>query len=167
MYQVRIVQLYGAAGHGKGLIETMSCFSVKSILRKDIVKSILRKDIVTGHVWCKNSEGMCGHLRKNQPDCIKGNKIMIYQHLDRVKINEKRMARPQLPIAGCMKQHLFDYKPGDTKILCREFLHDCLQCLQLEFHKCIKISENNPVALVDCHEKECKLDIDDEDEYLM
>ena len=42
----------------------------------------------------------------------------------------------------------------------------CLQCLQLEFDKCVKISENNPVAPVNCYEKECELDIDDEDEYL-
>ena len=76
------------------------------------------------------------------------------------------MARPQLPITGCMKQHLFDYKPGDTKILCREFLCDCLQCLQLEFDKCVKISKNNTVAPVDCYEKECELNIDDEDQYL-
>ena len=36
-YNVRIIRLYGAAGHGKGLIDAMSSFGVKSILRKDIV----------------------------------------------------------------------------------------------------------------------------------
>ena len=72
-YNVRIVRLYGAAGHGKGLIDAMSSFGVKSILRKDIV---------TGDVWYKNSEEMCKHLRKVQPERTKGDKTMIYQHLD-------------------------------------------------------------------------------------
>ena len=36
-YNVQIARLYGAAGHGKGLIDTMSSFGVKSILRKDNV----------------------------------------------------------------------------------------------------------------------------------
>ena len=92
---------------------------------------------------------------------------MIYQHLDPVTINAKRMNRPELPIVGCMKQHLFDYKPGSKKILCREYRCDCEQCLQLDFEKCTKLSENNesvpPVESVS-HEDECNLDVDDIDE---
>ena len=34
---IAIVRVYGAAGHGKGLIDDMSSFVVKSILRRDIV----------------------------------------------------------------------------------------------------------------------------------
>lgn len=37
MYNVRIVQIYGAAGHGKDLIDAMSNSGVKSILKRDIV----------------------------------------------------------------------------------------------------------------------------------
>ena len=65
---VRIVRLYGAAGHGKGLIDAMSSF---------VVKSILRKDIVTGDLWYKNSEEMCKHLKKVQSERTKGDKTMI------------------------------------------------------------------------------------------
>ena len=91
---------------------------------------------------------------------------MIYQHLDPVKIDTKRMKRPQLPITGFMNQHLFDYKPGSKKILCKEFLCDCLQCLQLDFDKCVKLSAENSVAPDDSipHEDEGNLDVDEEDE---
>ena len=156
-YNVRIVRLYGAEEHGKELIDAMSSFGVNSILTKDIV---------TGDVWYKNSEEMCKHLRKVQPEHTKGDKTMIYQHLDPVKIDSKRMKRPQLPIAGCMKQYLFDYKPVSKKILCKEFLCDCLQCLQLDFDKCVKLSAENPVAPVDSihHEDEGNLDVGEEDE---
>ena len=126
------------------------------------VKSILRKNIVISDIWYKNSEEMCKHLRKVQLERTKGDKTMIYQHLDPVKIDAKRMTRPQLPIAGCMKPHLFDYKPESKRILCKEFLCDCLQCLQLDFEKCMKLSAKNPVAPFDSihHEDEDNLNVD-------
>ena len=45
------------------------------------------------------------------------------------------------------------------------YLCDCLQCLQLDFNNCLKLSETNsksipPVRSV-CHEDECDLDADD------
>ena len=52
-YNVRIVRIYGAAGHGKGLIDAMSCFGVKSILRRDIVGL---------NVWFANSKEICEYL---------------------------------------------------------------------------------------------------------
>ena len=114
-YNVRIIRLYGAAGHGKGLIDAMSSFSVKLILRKTLQQQAYGI-----------SEKMCLHLRKIQPDRTHADKTMIYQRINPVKVDVKRMNRPQLPIAGCMKQHVLDYKPGSKKILYREYLCDCL-----------------------------------------
>ena len=36
-FNLRTIRTYGAAGHGNGVIDTMSSFGVKNILRKDIV----------------------------------------------------------------------------------------------------------------------------------
>ena len=36
-YNVQIIRIYGAAAHGKGLIDVMSSFGVKSIPKRDIV----------------------------------------------------------------------------------------------------------------------------------
>ena len=36
-YNLRIIRIFGATGHGKGLIGAMSNFGPKSILRPDIV----------------------------------------------------------------------------------------------------------------------------------
>ena len=131
------------------------------------VKSILGKDIVTGDVWYRNSEEMCQHLSKVQPDRTKGNKTMIYQHIDPVKVDRKRMSRNQIVIHGCMKQHLFDYKPGNAEVFRMEYLCDCTECLKFDFKNCVKTKEDNthatPTTIFD-HETECGLD--DEDEYL-
>ena len=37
-FNLRIICIYGAAGHGKTAIDAMSSFGVKNILRKDIVR---------------------------------------------------------------------------------------------------------------------------------
>ena len=68
------------AGHDKKLIDAMLSFSVKSILRKDFVR---------GDVWHRNSEKMCLHLRKVQPKRTHGDKTIIYQHIDPIKIDAK------------------------------------------------------------------------------
>ena len=36
-YNVKIITIYSAAGHGKGLIDDMSSFGVKHILHPDVV----------------------------------------------------------------------------------------------------------------------------------
>ena len=46
-YNVRIIRIYGAAGHGKGLIDAMSSFGVKAILRRDIVSHDSRIPIIS------------------------------------------------------------------------------------------------------------------------
>ena len=55
---------------------------------------------MTGDVWYKNSEGVCFHLRKVQPQRTHADKTMIYQHIHPVKIDGKRMNKTYLPIAG-------------------------------------------------------------------
>ena len=36
-YNIKIIKIYGTAGHGKGLINAMSSFEVKSILCRDVI----------------------------------------------------------------------------------------------------------------------------------
>ena len=57
-----------------------------------------------------------------------------------------------------MKQHLFDYKPGNSKVLCMEYLCDCTECLKFDFQNCIKTSVPKVAPVPIDHEKECELD---------
>ena len=52
-FNLRIIRTYGVAGHGKGVIDALSNFSVKNILRKDIV---------THDVFFNNSCDMAEYL---------------------------------------------------------------------------------------------------------
>ena len=52
-YNLRIIRIFGATGHGKGLIGAMSNFGPKSILRRDIVAFDL---------WFADSKEICSYL---------------------------------------------------------------------------------------------------------
>ena len=52
-YNVRIIRIYGAAGHGKGVIDAMSSSAVKPILKRDIIGL---------DVWFSDSRNICEYL---------------------------------------------------------------------------------------------------------
>ena len=117
-YNVRIVRLYGAAGHGKGLIDAMSSFGVKSILRRDIVGL---------DVWFANSQEMCDYLD------LRKDPRMSYTVVSQADVDNKRMNKTEKKIDGCMVCHLFDYQPKGKVVYMEEFLCDCENCLDLDF----------------------------------
>ena len=156
-YNVQIVRVYGAAGHGKGLIDAMSSFGVKSILRRDIV---------TTDQWFQNSKEICDYLS------IRGDHRMEYVHLDAKMTDERRCNRQGKPIHPCKIGNLFFYKPKCESVLMREYLCDCEQCLSLTFEKCIHAGldqKHKPLSQVDSNgddeliDDECELDEDYDD----
>ena len=52
-YNVRVIHIYRAAGHGKGLIDAVSSFGVKAILRRDIVSH---------DCWLESNNDICEYL---------------------------------------------------------------------------------------------------------
>ena len=91
-YNVIIARIYGAAGHGKGLIDAMSSFGVKSIIRKDIV---------THDVWFDSAEDISDYLKR------RNNGRMEYTAINQETVNQKRRnVREGLKITGCMRMHL-------------------------------------------------------------
>ena len=52
-YNFRIIRIYGAAGHGKGLIDAVSSFGVKATLRRDIVSH---------DCWLESNNDICEYL---------------------------------------------------------------------------------------------------------
>ena len=57
-FNLRIVRTYGAAGHGKGVIDAMSSYGAKNVLRHDIV---------TLDVLFKSSESIVDYLAMKKP----------------------------------------------------------------------------------------------------
>ena len=85
-----MVRIFGAAGHGKGLIDATSSFDVKSILRRDII------------------------LDKCFPECkeiyeyltFRGDDRMLHAHLPTEDLDKKGSVKGDTPIKkGCMTGH--------------------------------------------------------------
>ena len=127
-YNVRIIGIYGAAGHGKGLIDAMSSFDVKSILKKDIIGL---------DVWFGDSRDIYEYLDMRKDPC------MNYSVIDQAAVDRKRMEKKARKIDGCMVKDLFDYKPGKSEIHATEFLCDRDSCLDFCFENCFR--EENPL----------------------
>ena len=117
-----IARIYGAAGHGKGLIDAMSSFGVKSIIRKDIV---------THDVWFDSAEDIADYLKR------RNNGRMEYTVINRETVNQKRRnIREGLRITGCMRMHLILFSPN-KEITLKEYLCDCNECINLNFDDCL------------------------------
>ena len=73
-----MIRIYGAAGHGKELIDDMSAFGVKNILRKAIV----RED-----AFWKDSKEICHYLS----DFIKHDGRFVYRRLPKDTLVKHRL----------------------------------------------------------------------------
>ena len=126
-YDITMIRIYGAAGHGRGLIDAMSSFGCKAILRQDI----MGKDI-----WFNNSGDIVDYLSG------RGDTRMLYRHIDMVKMAEKRISDEgeTQAIKGSNSYHLFVFKPNTLKPLTKTLLCDCEKCLMMTFEEC----EHNP-----------------------
>ena len=69
-----------------------------------------------------------------------------------------------MEIPGCMKQHLMLFTPN-CSVTCREYLCDCVSCLQLKFDECFKEQDAADVGFPEDFEwfqdDECNEDIDE------
>ena len=104
-YNVKIVRIYGAAGHGKGLIDAMSSFGVKAILRRDIIAV---------DKWFNYSNEICDYLSLRRDD------RMIHVHIDAASVDKMRRERLAKPLDGClMMGALISYNASDPVYLVR------------------------------------------------
>ena len=130
-YNVRIVRLFGAAGHGKGLVDAMSSFCVKAILRRDIISK---------NDWFSTSQEIVDHLQ------FRGKHDMYYKTIHPEPLDEARQNAEERKIDQCMKMHLFVFKPKETKVYMKEYLCDCTSCLEFSFESCEKTESDTGVV---------------------
>ena len=116
-FNLRIFRTYGAAGHGKGVIDAMSSVGVKNVLRKDII---------THDVFFNTSEDIQNHLSFKNPH-------FYYTAISPANLTSERQAfNSSIELANCMKQHMIVSIPYG-EIIYKENLCDCTSCLQLKF----------------------------------
>ena len=160
-FNVVIVRILGVAGHEKGLIEAISSFGVKSILRGDITTldkwfSDSKKNMwipytvwtsvqIRSYFWfvisCIQSEYWKIWTRNNSAfgyfSYSRGDDRRLYVHMCVENLDQKQSAGGEIPIKGCMAGHLFVYTSNKDIIM---WLHLCdlEKCLCLSFLSYVK-----------------------------
>ena len=150
-FALRIIRTYGAAGHGKGVIDAMSSFGVKNILRNDIV---------TCDLFFNSSEAITDYLSKRKPQ-------FCYTNIPAEQVTaERREEHRSLVIPSCMKQHLIVFE-SEKPTLLKEYLCSCNSCLQFDFKHCSNIEKENVDDLEDIEVLDDEIaDVDREQQVL-
>ena len=96
-------------------------------------KNVLRRDIVTQDIFFDTSGGIVDYLHIKNPR-------FYYASIDPGLLARKRHNYNEhgesIEIKGCIKQYLFVYKSNSTEIICRVYLCECFEYIQLHFNNC-------------------------------
>ena len=116
----KFIVYYGVSGHGKGLVDAMSGFGVKTPMRKAII---------THEFFFNNSKYLQDWLLNQE---FKGDRE--YLHFEMFQRKPKK-EWDKLPISGCQKQHVFAYYP-DGSLQYKENICSCENCLSGNLVQC-------------------------------
>ena len=145
-----VVVYYGVNGHWRGLVDAMSGFGVKSIVRRAIV---------TDDFYYDSDEQLCAFLKtkKSLPK-------YSYTTLS-VDTLDEEIDRESLPIDDCIKSRMISFSPDSTYQIKRHIC-SCEMCSVGEFIKCLVSDEKtiDETDRVDEFEEEIAREIDELDE---
>ena len=144
---MRIIRTYGAAGHDKEVIDSMSSFGAKNVLRRDTVT----------HDAFFKSEGIADYLKVKNPH-------YYYKNISVKTVATASMgSNISMEIPGCMKQRFMLFTPN-CSVTCQEYLCDCVSCLQFKLDGCFKEQDGADFHfsedLEGFEDDECDKDID-------
>ena len=94
-----MILYYGVNGHGRGLVDAMSGFGVKAVLRHAIV---------TQDFFYNTAEDLLNFLKVSM-----SGKCYHYQILAKESLDVDRENRQELFIAGCRKNRMISFHPSD------------------------------------------------------
>ena len=112
---------YGPSSHGRGLVDSMSSFGVKTPLHQEIINN--------DFFWTKSSQLVDLFKSKFMGD------RMHYSEITADEINSQPMPVPRI-INGCRKLHCIAFHP-DSSIETSRDICDCDHCFQGYFSNCV------------------------------
>ena len=149
-----VLVYYGVAGHGKGLVDAMSGFGVKTPLRKLIQ---------TEDFYYKTAEDVCCKLSS----MFEEDKSKLYIQVPIETLNEKRKLYScvdDIKLPDTRKLHVILYKPTGEMIT-RFHLCECSFCLAGNIDQCIKCTEDTLNVHLAENPTECSDDEDNDEIY--
>lgn len=118
-----VILYYGVNGHGRGLVDAMSGFGVKSPLRRKIV---------TEDFFFETADELCEFLQETFSD----DDTKTYTTISTVNLQKLRRKTNGVPIDGCQKARMIALLPDGTFQL-RQRLCICEFCSIGKFDQCV------------------------------
>lgn len=142
------IVLYGASGHGRGLVDGMSSFGVKTPLRKEIITNDFYWNNACELVQLFNDIGMSSETK-------------IYSELKKCDIINQE--KPEsYPIPGNTKRHMIVFNT-DRTVLHKRDICDCDNCLIGKIDVCKYDENDKKTSNSDDDSDDDSEDLDDED----
>ena len=114
---------YGISGHGKGLVDVMSAFGVKSSLSRAVI---------TKNLHYNSAEDIHQYLS----DLFKDDKTKFYTILTSEDIESFKNDNSSLIFKGCRKLHMLSFFP-DRSIRSKINIRSCKSCIEGDFIFCL------------------------------
>ena len=143
-----IIVYYGAAGHGRGLVDGMSSWGVKTPLRKHIILADWYWHTASKLVEMFTERGFSSDTRH-------------YAEITIDEVNNFPTVN-QRPIAGSSKLHMMAYFPDGT-ISGREDICECDMCIIGKFSECEFSDEGENITDIVSNHKEVENDDTEDD----
>jgi len=118
-----VLVYYGAAGHGKGLVDAMSGFGVKGPLRKAVV---------TEDFHYSSAEEIYNYVSK----LFESDEKKQYILLSEEEIADRRKTKSPLVLKDCIKFHMIAFHP-DSSVQTKVNMCSCDECLEGDFIDCL------------------------------
>ena len=144
-----IIVYYGVSGHGKGLVDAMSAFGVKTPLRRAVVT----EDFHYG-----GAEDICNYLRNKFREDDKKN----YYLIDLETTAELRKSKESFKIKCCQKQHMLSFFPSG-EVQGKINLCSCEKCVIGKFTQCL--SEKGIFITGSLYDEQSGEESDSEEEF--
>ena len=125
-----IILYYGVNGHGRGLVDAMSGFGVKSPLRRLIIVE---------EYFFNTADELCSKMVDVFAEDVETGQKM-YKVIPISDLNQQRRTTKGIEIAGCQKARMISFFP-DRAYHLRQRLCNCQHCSIGQFDKCEEIEE--------------------------
>ena len=144
--QKTIIAYYGPSSHGRGLVDGMSSFGVKTPLRKEIITS--------DFYWYRASE-----LVQLFMDRGYASPERVYKEITPAEI-ANHSAPKEVKLHCNTKQHVIVFSP-DGNVSRKHALCDCLMCIAGNIHKCYYDNSDKSNSIAD----NLNGDVEDDTDY--
>lgn len=133
-YDIKLFKAWGAPGHGRGLVDSMSSFGCKSPLREAIV---------TQDKWFPTADSMAEFLKEKFEDKIQ----YLFRVISKEQVRDHRQkCRKTMKVPGSSSIYMMEFRKEESPIVMEKFCN-CENCIAFNFESCSHENSKNLIQV--------------------